>query len=103
MLEEISLQSILTLTISLIITFILKDIISNFISGVMFYLDKYYYEGKEVELDGENFCIKNIGIRKTVFRSHKYRFRIILNSRLKWNKIILLEKSNNNNNKKRLY
>lgn len=48
-------------------TLIIKDIVSNIASGLMFVLNKDFNVGDSVVLDGKEARIISIGIRQTIF------------------------------------
>jgi len=77
----------ITAVIALSIGLIVKDILSNFTSGVMFYLNKTFNEGDHAYLDGQICIIVKIGLRFTVFEfekdGHKC-WRYIANDRVKY-------------------
>ena len=67
-----------------------KDLVTTFVSGLMFRFNKAFNEGDLVFLEGEKAIIIKIGIRQTVFeiddeRGHTWRY--IYNDRVKFLKL----------------
>lgn len=78
--------AIFAITIGLIV----KDILINVTSGILFYLNKNFNEGDHVYLDGEPALIVRIGFRYTVFeveKDNKRCWRFISNDRVKFSKM----------------
>jgi hypothetical protein len=72
--------------LSLIIGLIVKDIAINFVSGLMFFLDKNFTEGDTVYIDGHKAVISKIGIKMTVFTMNNGRgltWRFVPNSKIR--------------------
>lgn len=79
-------STILTISIGLIV----KDVLVNFTSGLLFFLNRNFNEGDLVYLDSELCRIIRIGIRYTVFEIEKEGvvcWRFISNDRVKFSKI----------------
>jgi len=75
----------MSLIITLIIGLLIKDVASNLVSGVLFYLDKNFNDGDTVYIDGYPAIIIKIGIRTTVFgitNSRGYTWRFVQNSKV---------------------
>jgi len=75
----------ISMAITVVIGLIAKDIASNFVSGLLFYLDKNFLPGDTVYIDGHKAIIVKIGIRTTVFGLYNgrgYTWRFVLNSQI---------------------
>jgi len=77
--------------LSLIVSLVLKDIVSNLIRGIAFRLNPLIREGDLVFLDGDAAIVVKIGIRVTVFGLERsngdYCWRSVDNNRIPYLKI----------------
>jgi small-conductance mechanosensitive channel len=84
----------ITILISIMIAFWLKDFAQNFLVGLKFRMNRAFNEGDKVLLDGKDAIIVKIGIRDTVFGVYSdkgYTWRYVPNIKipnLKLEKII---------------
>jgi len=71
-----------------IITFIVKDLLTTFAYGLMFYFDKDFQTGDNVYLDGELATIINVKFTKTIFRmADNGNWRYVHNSKVRYLKL----------------
>lgn len=80
----------LTAMIAISIGLIIKDVLVNFTSGIMFYMNKNFNDGDHIYLDGEHAIIIRVGFRHTVFQvinEDKVCWRYISNDRVKNHKL----------------
>jgi hypothetical protein len=77
--------------LSLIVSLILKDVITNFFRGLAFRMNPLIREGDLVFVDGDAAIVLKIGIRATVFGLERsngdYCWRSVDNSRIPYLKI----------------
>ena len=94
MIQEITIGTCVIAWITALITIALglavKDLVTTFVSGVLFKFNKAFNEGDLVYLEGHEAVIIKIGFRQTVFeiddeRGHIWRF--IYNDRVKYLKL----------------
>lgn len=80
--------SIVSVGFGLIVSLLVKDLITSFVYGLSFYLDRNFREGDNVIIDGEEARIINIGIMRTIFRKLKTgNWLYVHNSRIRYLKI----------------
>ena len=60
-------SSFMWMALVFIVGLLIKDLLTTFVYGLMFYLDKAFNEGDEVIIDDKEAIIIKIGLRKTVF------------------------------------
>jgi|GEM_PF-5625367 hypothetical protein len=87
MLEELQNEIIgyISIGIGLIITLVAKDLLSSFVAGVSFFLDKNFKEGDNIILESEEATIVRIGIMRTIFRMKKNsNWYFVHNGRIKY-------------------
>jgi len=89
MLPEISLGAGIIAWISALISIAIglavKDMLTSFVSGLLFCFNKHFNEGDEVYLDGEKAIIVKVGFRQTVFgidNGRGYTWRFIYNHKI---------------------
>lgn len=80
----------ITALITISVGLAIKDLVSTFVSGFLFYLNRDFNEGDHVYLDGEECVIVKIGMRQTVFDIKNGRgetWRYVYNDRIKYLKL----------------
>ena len=94
MLPEITLTAGAVAWISALITIAIglaaKEMLTTFVSGLLFCFNKNFNEGDEVYIDGEKAIIVKVGLRQTVFgidNGRGYTWRFIYNDRIKTHKL----------------
>ena len=90
MLPEITLSTGVIAWITALITIgigmAVRDMLTTFVSGLLFYFNRQFNEGDVVYLDGEKAIIVKIGMRQTVFgveNGRGYVWRYIYNDKIK--------------------
>lgn len=79
------LQNYISIGSGLIITLVIKDLLSSFANGVSFYIDKNFHEGDNVILNGEEATIVKIGLMRTIFRKKaNSNWYFVHNDRIKY-------------------
>ncbi|MFB6144701.1 MAG: mechanosensitive ion channel family protein [Candidatus Nanohaloarchaea archaeon] len=68
--------------IGLGISFALKDIIANFISGIFIMVNRPFKIGDQIKVEGEEGTVKDIRIRATAIKTYDGRKVIVPNSKL---------------------
>jgi len=58
---------VVELVIGLFLTLILKDLVTTFANGVLFYLNKDFNSGDKIMLNGTEAVIISIGWRQSIF------------------------------------
>jgi len=72
----------------ILVSYLFKDWILNFIEGILFYLDKNYNEGDVVYINDKKARIIKIGIRSTVFHMiQRGTWLSVRNERIKYHSI----------------
>ena len=77
----------ITALITIAIGLAAKDLVTTFVSGLLFYLNKDFNEGDIIFLNEEQCVIIKIGIRQTVFGFDNGRgetWRYVYNDRIKY-------------------
>lgn len=74
--------------IGLGLSFALKDLISNFISGMMILVNRPFKIGDQIEINGEEGTVRDIRIRATDIKTYDGRKMIVPNSTL-YNNIVI--------------
>lgn len=101
MIPEITIGTGVIAWVSALITIALglavKDLVTTFVSGLLFKINKTFNEGDLVYLEGQEAIIIKIGMRQTVFeiddeRGHIWRY--IYNDRVKYLKLEKVIKEN---------
>lgn len=64
------------------ISFALRDMIANFISGLMILVNHPFKIGDQIQVDGEEGTVKDIRMRATFIRTYDGREMVVPNSRL---------------------
>ncbi len=80
----------ISLLLTLAIGFAIRDLLTTFVSGFLFYLNRNFNEGDIVYLDGEECVIVKIGVRQTVFGFSNGRgdtWCYVYNDRIKYLKL----------------
>lgn len=78
----------ISILIGIIISLTVKDLLSSFVNGLSFYIDKNFHEGDNVILDGEETVIMKIGFMRTIFRYKKTgNWFFVHNDRIKYLKL----------------
>ena len=75
------LELVLTITVGMMV----RDFVSNFIAGCMFWISSDFKAGERVVIDGQPGVVVKIGLRKTIFGivcPHGYVWRYVLNTRI---------------------
>lgn len=85
-----ALVPLIAIFLSLGLGFFIKDLITNFITGIRFKLDSSFNEGDKCIVDGDRAVLVKVGIYESVFsiingRGHVWRF--VPNERIKFLKI----------------
>ncbi|MFB6204610.1 MAG: mechanosensitive ion channel family protein [Candidatus Nanohaloarchaea archaeon] len=68
--------------IGLGLSFALKDIIANFVSGLMILINKPFRIGDQIEIEGEAGTVKDIRVRATDIKTYDGRKMVVPNSSL---------------------
>ncbi len=89
----------ITALITIALGLAVKDLVTTFVSGLLFKINKTFNEGDRVYLEGQEAVIIKIGMRQTVFeiddeRGHIWRY--IYNDRIKYLKLEKFIKNNEN-------
>lgn len=80
----------ISILLSLAIGMAIKDLITTFVSGFLFYLNKNFNEGDKVYLNGIESTINKIGLRQTIFEVDNGRgitWNYVYNDRIKYLKL----------------
>lgn len=84
----ISFIPLLIAATTFIISFIIKDLLSTFAYGLMFYFDKDFQVGDNVYIEGELATIINIKMTKSIFRmADNGNWRYVHNSKVRYLKL----------------
>lgn len=71
--------------ITIIAGLLVKDLLTNFMHGIMFYFDKNFNEGDVVYIDDKEYIIVKNGVVNSVFLNEKTKkWMYIRNSRLQY-------------------
>jgi len=71
--------------ISLLIAVLFKDVITNFLIGLKFYLNKNFNESDIVYINDKEYIIVKIGLTSTIFQNTETnKWMYISNDRLKY-------------------
>ena len=71
--------------LSIIFGLIVKDFLTNFAHGIMFYFDKHFNEGDVIYISNVKYIIVKIGIMNSIFLNEKERrWTYVRNSRLQF-------------------
>lgn len=74
--------------IAVVVGLVVKDILTSFAFGLMFYLDPQFVEGDAVYIDGEEAIIQKIGLTVSVFKIvETSRWRYIKNEKIRYHKL----------------
>lgn len=74
--------------IIIVIGLVVKDILTSFAFGVMFYLDPQFKEGDIVYIDNDEAIIQKIGISVTIFKVMETgRWRYIKNEKIRYHRL----------------
>lgn len=90
MLEEIESQLVKYLSLGggLVISLVIKDLLTSFAKGLSFYIDRNFHEGDEILIDDKEAVIIKIGFIRTIFRMKEDgNWRYVHNSRISWLKL----------------
>jgi small-conductance mechanosensitive channel len=80
--------SLISVGFGLIISLLIKDLITSFVYGLSFYIDRNFREGDNVIVDGEEARIIKIGLTRTIFKKLKTgNWLYVHNSRIRYLKI----------------
>ena len=99
-----SLVPLMAIFLSLGIGIFIKDLVTNFITGIKFKFDATFNEGDKCIVDGDRAILVKVGIYESVFsikngRGHVWRF--VPNERIKFLKIEkIIEEPNNESREK---
>ena len=81
-------SSIVSVGLGLIASLLIKDLITSFVYGLSFYIDRNFREGDNVIVDGEEARIIKIGLTRTIFRKLETgNWLYVHNSRIRYLKI----------------
>lgn len=78
--------NLIEITVALVIGLAIRDIVNNFVQGLLFFLNRNFKPGCHVYIDGERAVIISCGIRQTIFRIENGRgttWRYVSNDRIK--------------------
>ena len=78
---------IVTLVIVLFLLFLIKDLISDVVSGLVFIFGSEFNEGDTIYIDGKRAVIISVGLRRAKFQYEidgKIHWEVVTNSRVKF-------------------